>query len=233
MAERPLPSQQRSIISNLEKTTKLRIGTPAYLIAIPWYAGWKNAGDLDSGPINNESLLTNGNFDYQTKLEHHHFVIVTEEVWNQFHEWFGGGPPLPVNVAESKTGPAAVVRKFPINIRYGGIVRQFLFHNYMLVSELLAEVSTGFRVSASEEFVLHDFWGGMPGAPLDLTKPVRDFVFSDKQILLLDTKKADNYERTQTAPVKTTVIYRSDDLSVKSSWQNVPGVIGLTNLGNT
>jgi hypothetical protein len=94
----PSHADQLEIISCLMRTSKFEENRPAYVISGKWLNAWKRSvgfecesdGDL-MFPIDNSWLFARSG----DLREHEDYEVITQPVWEQLIEWFGGGPTIP------------------------------------------------------------------------------------------------------------------------------------------
>jgi hypothetical protein len=65
------------------------------------------------------------------------YLIVSENVYRQFIEWFGGGPDIAFPIVSGKNGEPIAARSFTLNLRFRDICHSYRAHDLMKVSEIV------------------------------------------------------------------------------------------------
>ena len=272
MSERsaPPPQEQAKIIRELVEATRLEVGVDAYIISSQWWNQWKAEVDFDRkssisplkcGPIDNKRLVKDNKLD-PMKRELRDFEIITKQVWDKLHEWFGGGPVVTVPVANNMGKPTAVLRMLNLNFHYRDARKAVEASKYDTVEQLRERACAAFGVEDPSQTRVVDYWKLKVGNELELNKQLSQCTVYDGQDMLLDYKE--NGGSWHTEKVKSA---RNPDFSMMRTHMNIrieppvhahlgpsqpiqieprtnayaasysragkPGVVGLSNLGNT
>eukprot|EP00761_Pharyngomonas_kirbyi_P012405 gb/GECH01012432.1/.p1 GENE.gb/GECH01012432.1/~~gb/GECH01012432.1/.p1 ORF type:complete len:861 (+),score=178.12 gb/GECH01012432.1/:1-2583(+) len=100
--------EQKRIIKKLENESKMQVGDTYYMLSTKWWKDWSKYVGYDPiatkeakhpGPIDNTPLL-NGDKLKRQLAEYYEYHLVSETEWNQFLEWYGGGPAIPRQVIQ-------------------------------------------------------------------------------------------------------------------------------------
>lgn len=248
----PSAREQADIIREIEKTSRLKVGDSAYLISAQWWNHWKEITRLDtslsSNPINNDRLIKNGHFD-QDKREGRDFLVLTKDVWDKLFEWFGGGPVVTVPVANNQGKPVPVLRMLNLTCHFQDRKETIEISRYDTVEMLRSSICAVFTIDNVEETRVFDYWNLSVRSELQpLTKQLSQFTLYNFQDVLLDYKESDGQwhvnklkqakERTISIRKLTTSNQFQTTQAAASSFptryvERVPGVVGLSNLGNT
>ncbi|KAK8888117.1 hypothetical protein M9Y10_039178 [Tritrichomonas musculus] len=216
----PPPSQQVSIIRNLEKTTKLTPNEPAYLISSKWFNTWKIAvgfsnfqpKDIVVTDIDNNDLLDGDSIRPGT-AEGLDYDIITMKVWDKLHNWYNGGPEIkiPVEYDDVEKRNVAVVRKPVFQIYYRDGRRPFPYSIYQKIGDLKEIACKSFECDPKRTR-LCDFDGRIRNTALDDTKTLKYYhITNDDHYLLLESQQEDGTWITVThntiAPSNSTPIH--------------------------
>lgn len=194
----PSNREQASIIRRLISEDSFKEGEKAYIISNSWFSKWKTAVGYDTGQstnstiskIDNNSLLSNGVLK-KALSESFDYVVLTRKVWNQFIKWYGGGPPIPIQVDydpnQQKYVP--VTRLTSINILFDQNKKTFQISKYKTIGDLKKQVCKSFSVPY-ESYKIFEIWDGKKDAKLDEKKVISQLCLKDGTTLLLDTTES-------------------------------------------
>lgn len=245
--------QKREFQDANQGTNNMQCGETWYLLESDWYHRFQQFIGLEDpdgmvchpGPIDNSALLDNQGDLKKGLLEHDDYVLITENVWKKLHSWYG-----------IVKGQTPIVRKV---IPIGMFSQTFVVEIYLLelkiatVENLSNPVTHKFSKSDSikkisdfardyfkipsdiEIKLLTNFKQGNNNSisfdPLCFTSTVADENLTDGQVILVQTKA--NPSEWKLNGFDTSEPSSSLSRSSMNSCRYVPGLCGLSNLGNT
>ncbi|KAK8893646.1 hypothetical protein M9Y10_022072 [Tritrichomonas musculus] len=200
----------------------------AYLISQKWFRIWKNIVDPESQnnikivynnnddddqnddaadsipPINNIDLMiydekTKKLKPDRTKYENIHYRILHPAVWEKLHEWFDGGPeiPIPVYYNNSQKKNIPVVKYYDIPIDYkDNKDNSFEIGSNTPLSIIHSRARSFYNVPKEEKTRICTMKQGMPRVLHDNDGQTLDFYFcfNPSTHLILDYKDIDSSE---------------------------------------
>jgi len=236
------PEEERRIIKGIK--TEMSLGQTWYLISARWLQKWKeytrfrnDSDDEDSsdseeavrpGPIDNtEFLKSDIPYLRRDAIEGIDYNIIAEEKWHYFAKWYGGGPPLPRKtiatgwkmsniVVEVRPLRLQIVRSSEMDTTYRGF-----FSKCATVGELKQTICKKLRMSESNVRVWD--WHHRSKLKLlnDSDEELEEAQIIDDQLVLFEER-----DKNGKWPKEKKKYHHYSESSV-------PGVTGLSNLGNT
>lgn len=229
------PSEQCEIIKKLREEINIEDGDIIYLISLSWFKKWQryvgyyktntSSNNQNCGEIDNNDLFWYNKFD-TTKKYKSDYIMVTKEMWDKLYEWYGGGPIIKFPVVY--TGEDYIPNTDPLvlTIVYKNEEKEISTGKEVLVSTLKKKIYKLFNISPKTETKLVDFWNGSFLKYLNEDMSINSNSIYDKQKVLVCRKHKNGK-------------YKFDNQGSSSYFtQNAgpapaPGVVGLSNLGNT
>ncbi|OHT11697.1 Clan CA, family C19, ubiquitin hydrolase-like cysteine peptidase [Tritrichomonas foetus] len=213
--------------------------------------------EISCGKIDNRNLFDDEeNSPARGIKEHDDFVIITKEVWNQLYEWYGGGPAIKVPIVGSSAGPKPILKFVNLKALYDNEEKTIQTHKYELIGDLKIRLLELFGLSKETESQVVDYWQNNFHVVLSDDKQVKDCNLYNNQAILLDVKddednwKSDKLKAKNTYSHSSSYGYPSYSNRSYNGYSNygygygygrsynygkapAPGVVGLSNLGNT
>eukprot|EP00039_Didymoeca_costata_P012259 m.175625 g.175625 ORF g.175625 m.175625 type:complete len:599 (-) comp15433_c0_seq1:236-2032(-) len=93
-------TKERKIIEALNKDSS-NSTSKGYALSRSWGSKWQNfirgktLLEVPPGQINNDDIFIKTESGKQ--LSHRRYIVVVEDVWSSLHEWYGGGPCVPLD----------------------------------------------------------------------------------------------------------------------------------------
>ena len=213
------------------------------------------------GPIDNKRLVKDNELD-PMKCELRDFEIITKQIWDKLYEWFGGGPAVTVPVVNNLGKPTAVLRMLHLKFHYRDERKTVKASKYDTVEQLRDRACAAFGVEDPSQTRVLDYWNLKVSSELELKKQISQYTVYNEQDMMLDYKESDgswHTEKVKSAknqdfsmirtpmniriePPKHSYSGPSSQIRIEHpgnvparSYSAVckPGVVGLSNLGNT
>lgn len=246
------PDEEKQYIKELEAKANLegiKLGQTWYVLATKWWKAWKDYTSFDwysstekdktpPGPINNDAILEQGGEGKikKTCMENYDFIIVSEEMWQTLHNWYGGGPELARSVIQSGWSSSNLqVEIRPLTLK---VCKSSAISTFSTVTFSKSETVGGFKTKMCQQMGLN---------PEDVR--VWDYHAFNKYKLLEDMKaKLDSAQIIDGQPMlleekdengkfpeipKSKSMYSSYSSHYNTGGPTEPGTCGLINLGNT
>ena len=230
--------EQVKIYDRLNIKCPIKLGEECYLISTKWLNDFKFSPNKTMTEIDNSSLLKGDKFD-PNKKERVDFILITKPVWEQLVQWYGGGPPVPIEVIETSDGPKPNLPNVSLKFIYNNKEKKLRFSEKMMGYDLKNRVYELFNIPKHTEIrlILESNKGSF--SKLDEDKDIYSQINSNNKEIRVDTKNdegdwitdvekgKDNYHSTSHYSGFHSSLYSS------SSQASTPGVVGFSNLGNT
>lgn len=254
-SSRPSPEVQKDEIENIILTMKVKEGESWYLVNKKWLVDWENyvtaEGDTQSppGPIDNSSLVDGEHALLAHIEEDRHYDLIAEEAWNLLFQWYGGGPKLERKAIKIRGKAIVEVRPLSVDFchkTYGTVTKSVSKGDS--IGEIKKSICERFNLDATKMEVVE----GDTGLKItDMTRRVGELGVSEGTKIYVDDstftigEKSDDDSRSSSGPSYAS----SSSSSYLSSYtpyssyspysydspkkQTSPGIVGLSNLGNT
>eukprot|EP01125_Pyxidicula_operculata_P014082 TRINITY_DN466_c6_g1_i1.p1 TRINITY_DN466_c6_g1~~TRINITY_DN466_c6_g1_i1.p1 ORF type:complete len:1521 (-),score=405.16 TRINITY_DN466_c6_g1_i1:30-4592(-) len=234
------------------KSNPLQKNSRSYVVSEKWFKEWKehvNSNEdseesdetkhemskLVLGPIDNKSLLREGSKLSIKKENQSDYIVISENAWNAFYSWYGAEVILPRSTIE--VGDDEVeVELYPFEIKFilkqSGLKQQPRPVNVLLsaqdtLSRALKVGSTLFSTVPSNTDAVRLWDASRRSKPVlfeDMTMTLSESGVSDESVLFIEVRNANGYWPLDKA--------QSSLKSMRMS-RVAPGLVGLSNLGNT
>eukprot|EP01118_Nematostelium_gracile_P016981 TRINITY_DN7131_c0_g1_i1.p1 TRINITY_DN7131_c0_g1~~TRINITY_DN7131_c0_g1_i1.p1 ORF type:complete len:918 (-),score=273.75 TRINITY_DN7131_c0_g1_i1:43-2796(-) len=246
---KPDKNDEKKYIKELEAKANLagiQMGQTWYLVNSRWWKSWKeyvayeiyNYGNgAPPSEINNENLIEPGTDGKLKKscMEPIDFIVVSEEMWDTLHCWYGGGPAMPRYVIQTGWNASNLVvevRPLSLKVHKSSTITETI-HITISKASKLKDFKTkmcSLMNLDSKEVRLWDFHGSSRYKPLeDLELTLEAAQIIDNQEMLIEEKDENgNFPEVKQKSMST--------YSSSSYYSNIPtdkGATGLSNLGNT
>jgi ubiquitin carboxyl-terminal hydrolase 4/11/15 len=122
----PRPSteaQKKTIEDIVFSKAPINAGDTYYIISKKWFRDWESfvqapdSGDAP-GPIDNQSLISDGDTLRIAAEEYRDYELIAEEAWNLLYQWYTGGPALPRKAIKLNNRTHVVVEVRLLNIHF-------------------------------------------------------------------------------------------------------------------
>eukprot|EP01087_Luapelamoeba_hula_P007900 TRINITY_DN1943_c0_g1_i3.p1 TRINITY_DN1943_c0_g1~~TRINITY_DN1943_c0_g1_i3.p1 ORF type:complete len:1256 (+),score=322.20 TRINITY_DN1943_c0_g1_i3:123-3890(+) len=214
-----------------------------FILSSRWFSQWKDFVNYDGynyegprpGPISNDYLIRQGTMDYIRKdfSEGQHYEIIPERVWRALFTWYGGGPPLARSVIPSGGyGDKWAVEVRPLLLKVvkssDDIVEvQAMFSKVTLVSDFKRIMCRRMKLKQGNVRI----WDWHARNKIKLLEKMNETLSEaqiiDNQLVLLEEKDAKgNFPQASYG-------YGNNRYMSMYSEPSEPGLVGLSNLGNT
>ncbi|EAX97849.1 Clan CA, family C19, ubiquitin hydrolase-like cysteine peptidase [Trichomonas vaginalis G3] len=254
---------EKEIIKAFEEQYKLVPENRGYIISATFVREWKKYVDFSekktTGPrpatIDNRKLLNENNELRKNAIINLEFEVITQQVWETFHSWYGGGPEITVEIAHDpiRNKNVPVLKYSTYKLCYGSQLKTIVISKYSRVSDLYTKSLELFGFSPND-YHLRNYEGRIPGEILDQTKIICEYMLKDNQELLIeenapDPTKTEFYstKACSVADIQEEVMPDTKDIhslqplnkraislvSIDMIDRPQPGTAGFLNLGNT
>ncbi|KAM5550559.1 ubiquitin carboxyl-terminal hydrolase 5 [Rosa sericea] len=216
------PDEERILIKDiaLAAEAKSKEGDTFFLITQRWWQHWIDYVNQEQQPdvsehcdladsssfkrpagIDNSDLISDDAIEIQdTLLEGRDYVLLPQQVWNQLHTWYGGGPTLPRRVITS--GPShteMAVEVYPLRLQLLVVPKggrsTIRISKKETIGELHRRACEIFDLSP-EQVCIWDFYGRKQHALMtDIDKTLDDANIQMDQDILVEILSPDNGTR--------------------------------------
>ncbi|KAH0794594.1 Clan CA, family C19, ubiquitin hydrolase-like cysteine peptidase [Histomonas meleagridis] len=231
----PPPKQQLEEYERLKKEASIKAGEDAYIISVKWFDKWKeyvkkySEDSTPCGQIDNTCLLKDGKFDYKNNHESFDYEIFPKQIWDLFHSWYGGGPAIAVEVIEYHEKPVAIVNHIKFKVYYQKKEMEIETNKYEKVLDLRLKILKLFDLPEDTESRLIDYYNKHNYGTIKDKQHIAETKLYEGQEILLDTKDENGKWKHE----KKTTTYSTSYTNYYTSPAPAPGLVGLSNLGNT
>ncbi|XP_050388033.1 ubiquitin carboxyl-terminal hydrolase 5 isoform X1 [Argentina anserina] len=216
------PDEERILIKDiaLAAEAKSKEGDTFFLITQRWWQHWIDYVNQEQHPEHSESAastrppgIDNSDLIFgasaaaedsveiqDTLLEGRDYVLLPQQVWNQLHAWYGGGPTLPRRVISSGPSPTEMaVEVYPLRLQLllvpqGGSAT-IRISKKETIGELHRRACEIFDLSP-EQVCIWDFYGRKQQALMtDIDKTLDDANIQMDQDILVEVLSLDNGTR--------------------------------------
>lgn len=197
----PSRKKQAEIIKHLIKENSFQKDEQAFLISESWLIQWKDAVGFETNnptneaisKIDNNSLLFNGHLK-KGIIQYSDYEIFPQAIWNQFLEWYGGGPAISVQIEYDplRQSYVPVTRLKTINLIYNNNKKSFHISKYKTIGDLKKMGGEYFNLPIAD-YKIYDILNGQKDIELKDSQIISELFLHDGRTLYLDLpiKQAD------------------------------------------
>ena len=251
---RPTLHDQYKEIKRIQKEEEIQ-----YLISMKWFKayhklcksekGYESTGsevpEIDNSPLLDESSELKQDLDDSTD-----YVSVNKQAWQTLKNWYGGGPEIKVQIIKTDKGTEILRDPFPVQSIYRNseTSKTIQTSNKELVSSLAHRMLLLWDVPPDRKYRVFDYHNRQVVAVMNPDKINGDYNILKDQYILFDTKDENGewgcpelYKQCKEQSTNSSNYNFSNHYNYNyNSYYNssyhraeAPGLVGLSNLGNT
>lgn len=199
---------------------------------------WLNEEDEakteESLEVNNEIFFDPKSFRIRARTIQGNTAVVSEDVWGQLIDWFGGGHSVKLRCIKGKLRIGQAIELRVVYDKVEGKFRRFIFSSLEKVDYAKLEICKTFGIEIPDDVRMHDIYKGVPYNRLDgltnLKRALDEMQLIGDNIIFLESEGPDGKYKIKYNKYGRMTTQQIDSISGQPS---PIGVVGLENLGNT